>query len=615
MRKAFFILMLSLLPWPGQAEEPATRGIAVVPLSEVEPGRFNDLKQQSYGVFVGVNEFEDPGIQGLQFPSADARAMRDCFVQELGFLTEENTRLLTSGSDADQAPTRANVMRAIKWASTSAGPNGCVVVQISTHGIEGYLLTEESTRDLMKETAVPLSWVEETLKESRSNKRILIFDACREKWGKDGSKAIGGGMSPSFAEAFSKAEGFVALKSCSAGQYSYEMEEAGHGAFTHFLLEGLRGGAPPDADGFVTVTKLAEWVKDQVESWSRPRPGGVQSPMFSIMDAAGDLPLAMSRLYLDDEAQQEREERHRRLAQMFADQKLSRDQLKLAQAALDSVAPGNIKVVVDLLDGKISGDYLPQLLPGDSSSNPETMVVPPSIRPTSRPNTVPDQLTNSVQMDLKLVPAGNFAMGSEYPEDNAPVREAVIGKPFYIGVYEVTQGQWQSIMGNNPSHFTGDANRPVEQVTWEACQDFLRKLSEKDGATYRLPTEAEWEYACRAGAEGTLFSFGDDESKLGDSAWFIDNSNLQSHPVGLKLPNAWGLFDMHGNVMEWCEDEWTGEFSKPQGSGRSSGSTRAHVLRGGSWFNSPGNLRNARRTGFASNDASDFLGLRVVREP
>ena len=167
--------------------------------------------------------------------------------------------------------------------------------------------------------------------------------------------------------------------------------------------------------------------------------------------------------------------------------------------------------------------------------------------------------TNTIGMEFVLIPAGEFDMGSHLDEegrcnDEGPVHHVNIEKAFYMGRYEVTQEQWRAIMGDNPSYFTGDDYLPVESVSWDEVQEFIRKLNEKeDTDKYRLPSEAEWEYACRAGTT-TRYSFGDDESKLGDYAWYGDNSGGKTHPVGRKKPNSWGLYDMHGNVWEWVQD-------------------------------------------------------------
>ncbi len=160
-------------------------------------------------------------------------------------------------------------------------------------------------------------------------------------------------------------------------------------------------------------------------------------------------------------------------------------------------------------------------------------------------------------MKLRLIPAGEFTMGSPGTESDRRADETqhrvTLTKPFYLGVTEVTQEQYQKVMGSNPSGFKGPQN-PVEQVSWNDAVAFCRKLSElpsekSGGYVYRLPTEAEWEYACRAGTT-TTYSFGDSESELGAYAWYIDNSGRTTHPVGGKRPNACGLYGMHGNVFE-----------------------------------------------------------------
>ena len=167
--------------------------------------------------------------------------------------------------------------------------------------------------------------------------------------------------------------------------------------------------------------------------------------------------------------------------------------------------------------------------------------------------------TNSIGMEFMLIPAGTFMMGSEKGyADEKPQHRVTISRPFYLGKYEVTQAQWEAVMGNNPSRFDG-RNNPVEQVSWEDVRVFIARLNAHEGHTrYRLPTEAEWEYAARAGST-SAYSFGDDAARLGQYAWYGDNSGKTTHPVGQKLPNAWGLHDMHGNVWEWVQG-WYGDY-------------------------------------------------------
>ena len=194
-----------------------------------------------------------------------------------------------------------------------------------------------------------------------------------------------------------------------------------------------------------------------------------------------------------------------------------------------------------------------------------------------------------------------------------PVHTVRLTQAFYLGKYEVTQGQWQAVMGKNPSQFTGDANRPVEQVSWDDVQEFIRRLNAREGgAQYRLPTEAEWEYAARAGST-TAYSFGNDARQLGEYAWYRDNAGGKTHPVGQKKPNAWGLHDMYGNVWEWVQD-WYADYaagSAVNPAGPSSGSGR--VIRGGSWGAGAGYCRSAYRGRDAPGDRDGDLGFRLLR--
>ena len=216
---------------------------------------------------------------------------------------------------------------------------------------------------------------------------------------------------------------------------------------------------------------------------------------------------------------------------------------------------------------------------------------------------------NSIGMELKLLPAGVFTMGDKDDEHGV-----MLTKPFMIGVHEVTQEQYEQVMGINPSDFRG-SNNPVENVSWEDAVEFCRELSalpseKAAGHVYRLPTEAEWEYACRAGTT-TAYNFGDDDSELGDYAWIRENSGRTTHPVGGKKPNAWGLYDMHGNVWEWCQDWYKayprGTVTDPTGA--TSGSLR--VTRGGCWCSAAGGVRSAERYGYVPSIRVDLYGFRV----
>ena len=254
----------------------------------------------------------------------------------------------------------------------------------------------------------------------------------------------------------------------------------------------------------------------------------------------------------------------------------------------------------------------PHAVPKPPETTP-TVAVPPRAG-VELPKELTLDLGGGVKLELVLIPAGKFMMGSAVGEKDRVAtetqHEVTLSKPFYMGKYAVTQEQYEKVMGANPSHFKG-AKNPVETVSWDNAQDFCKKLSATSGKTVRLPTEAEREYACRAGST-TTYCFGDNENGLGEYAWYASNSDNKTHPVGEKKPNAWGLYDMHGNVWEWCQD-WYGDYpagavTDPQGAAQGAG----RVLRGGCWGGVPGGCRSARRGSGFPGCRSGGVGFRVV---
>ncbi len=238
-------------------------------------------------------------------------------------------------------------------------------------------------------------------------------------------------------------------------------------------------------------------------------------------------------------------------------------------------------------------------------------------------------LKNPVPEDFIYVEGGTFQMGStEGSSDEEPVHTVRVGD-FYIGKYEVTQAEWQEAMGRNPSRFKG-TNRPVERVSWYDAVEYCNKLSQREGLTpvyringksvtanwnadgYRLPTEAEWEYAARGGSSSRGYKYAGSDN-VGRAGWYDDNSGDKTHPVGGKSPNELGIYDMSGNVWEWCWD-WKGAYSSgsqtnPKGPGSGSG----RVLRGGSWVDSARYLRSAYRSSGSPGISHDSIGFRLVR--
>ena len=236
----------------------------------------------------------------------------------------------------------------------------------------------------------------------------------------------------------------------------------------------------------------------------------------------------------------------------------------------------------------------------------------------------PKNFTNSIGMKFVWIPPGNFVMGSPKEEKERQANETqhtvTLTKGFYMGVYTVTQREWQAVMGKNPSNFKGEKNLPVETVSWDDCQEFVKKLREKDKdkKAYRLPTEAEWEFCCRAGTK-TPFHFGEtistEQANYNGNYIYGDGKKgkyrEKTTPVGSFPANAWGLQDMHGNVFQWCQD-WYGDYPQkdvvdPQGPDAG----KFRVLRGGSWGGDPEYCRSAFRHWHVPFPRSNSIGFRL----
>jgi len=259
----------------------------------------------------------------------------------------------------------------------------------------------------------------------------------------------------------------------------------------------------------------------------------------------------------------------------------------------------------------------------DSTQSEQATEQPqPDAVPADPPVIELPSITNTIGMTFKEIPAGTFMMGSPESEADRLVDEhqhkVTITKAFYMQTTEVTQGQWQAVMATEPwkglAVITASTNYPAAFISWKHAVAFCEKLSTKEGKIYRLPTEAEWEYACRAGTE-TTWSFGNDEKLLDDYAWYRWGEG-NAHQVGLKKPNAFGLYDMHGNVFEWCHDYYEEDYYKQSPekdpTGPASGSSR--VFRSGAWdYESPSKRSAGRRSGDAD-QRHWSRGFRVVRE-
>lgn len=218
----------------------------------------------------------------------------------------------------------------------------------------------------------------------------------------------------------------------------------------------------------------------------------------------------------------------------------------------------------------------------------------------------------NLEPSMARIAPGSFHMGSDGHPAEKPLHQVSINYAFEIGKTEITQGQWKAVMGDNPSSFNkcGD-NCPVENVSWQDAHTFIKLLNQKTGKEYRLPSEAEWEYACRAGKHDE-YCGGGDADKV---AWFQTNSSNNTNRVANKMPNAWGLYDMSGNVWEWTQDCWHGDYqdAPANGSSRESNNCRKRVIRGGSWSSDLASLRTANRYYDHIGYRLEYVGFRIAR--
>lgn len=226
-----------------------------------------------------------------------------------------------------------------------------------------------------------------------------------------------------------------------------------------------------------------------------------------------------------------------------------------------------------------------------------------------------------IEENYVKLPRGLFLMGSEFKENEQPIHEVSIDYDIAMSKYLVTvedymlYSQATGIEMPEDKHLHLGVNVPIRRLTWLSAVAYCKWLSQREGKIVRLPSEAEWEYACRAGSN-SKYSFGDDSSKLEEYAWYEKNSQRVTHDVGRKKPNAWGLYDMHGNIWEWCSDRYADNYEQTptDGSAHMVRSEKGMVLRGGAWSAKPDNLRSAVRINLGANSRNYFVGFRVVIE-
>ena len=617
-------------------------------------------------LLIGVSQYE-AGLPPLAAAPKDVAAMlRVLQSPELGAF-DEVTPLLNPDLEAMQT--------AIDRLFQSCQKGDLGLLYFSGHGITDdsdrlYLATRRTSKDTFRSTAVSASFIQDIMRDrSYQRQHVLILDCCYSGAFAEGwlAKSADINLKPQL-----EVEGSVVLTSSTSTQKSYEDKEGELSLYTNYIVQGIESGAAEsDGDGMISADELHEYAKRHVQLAKpamKPEIYGQRQGIKIVLSRAKvDTQLDYRRLverYAENgeisfvgqdilEVQRERwslsdevaiaienevlEPVRKRLKNLARYQK-SLERVVKQSLPLSAKILGELKDLQDILglrDEDISSLHQ-QFIPTDVQPSPQKTTVAKSFVIQEEPVIViPKQpepirqfeIGSGINLEMVYIPSGKFNMGS--PEGQGDVNERpqikdVNVSAFYMGKYEVTQAQWQVIMGNNPSHFKGffksNPQNPVEKVSWEDAQEFCKKLSQKAGKEFRLPSEAEWEYACRAGTT-TAYSFGDNASLLGEYAWygFVINSWSKTHPVGQKKPNPWGLYDMHGNVWEWCQDSYEkygGDNDLIRKTGKAitkENDNRSHLLRGGSWYFAAQYCRSAYRdSNHFARSANLNFGFRVV---
>ena len=544
-----------------------TSGLAQPASAQLAKGK-DKAAMGRWAILIGVNDYSE--LADLEYCNNDQVALRAQLIAS-GFPEKQVFLLHDDAKDKQYLPFKRNIEKQLELVLGLLEKDDLVVVAFSGHGVtlegKSYFCPTDASLKEPQQTMISVETFYQRLEKSQAALKVMMVDACRNDPRVSGARSVRAAKESSvpFFDALQRPpRGILLLTSCAPGEMSMEDKDLGHGVFMHHVLKGLKGEADSDRSGGVSLSELWQYANKETKVY-------------------------------------------------------------VARKFNDSQRPG--------LKGNLEDDFdLSLMAKADATPNkPAVKPLPNETLPANGSRT----LTNSIGMKLVQIPAGEFEMG----EDSAAHRVR-ISKLFYLGVYEVTQSQYEQVMKTNPSWFSKSgggkdkvsgletSDCPVESVSWENAQDFCRKLSALNGEQsnrrlYRLPTEAEWEYACRAGTK-TKFHFGDVLN--GDKA-NVDGTNPEgtttngpylqrTTSVGRYGANAFGLYDMHGNVWEWCEDVYDGEvYSKRSGLTTdplvTSGSD-SRVLRGGSWLLNSGLARSANRVRYTPGNLLGNYGFRVV---
>jgi len=602
-----FRLVLSILVLLGVGLDSQEKGLMIKNISKENGGN-------RWAIVVGVNHYDDTDIPGLKKAVNDAKGFANSLI-DYGQFDKNRVFLMTEEEERENKPTKSKIEQKLEYILEMSDSDDLLIFYFSGHGItdkntgKGYLIPSDANDRKLLQTSLNIEEIVTEIKKKGIRKSILMLDACRNEFG-ESKKSLGTNMGLN-SKIFQNAEVSATFYSTKDQYFSYEDHESEYGVYTRYLLEGIQGGADSpqyggNGDGVVTFRELQTYVGLMVDEWSL-RNQKKQRPFTKFTrETFGDIAISLSSSGSRINAEEERRDRLARARRECGsrggiwdeDRSRCREKNELDREEADRIA--REKRECQARRGIWQGSWCKE------RSEIEAEELASRISKCEgeggfyengkcvKQSTVAGKtFKNSIGMEFVQIPAGSFMMGcssgdGDCESDENPGHRVSISKPFYMGKYEVTQGQWWEVMGSNPSYFTSCGNGypntcPVEKVSWNDIQVFLEKLNAKErGRKYRLPTEAEWEYAARAGGK-TKYYWG---NEVNDSyLWYDGNSGGTTHPVGQKKPNAWGLYDMIGNVYEWTGDWYdSGYYGKsPSSDPKGAESGEYRVLRGGSW--------------------------------
>jgi formylglycine-generating enzyme required for sulfatase activity/uncharacterized caspase-like protein len=599
---------------------------------------------KNWAITIGINKYDR--LPDLNYSKRDAQLMHDFLVNEASF-----ERVFFFSDDSPDRngkstrPNRANLRGVLRelFAKPFMGAGDNFWFFFSGHGIRhnnrDYLMPCDGDAEDIEETAIQINFVTERLRQCGADNIVLILDACRSLAQKGGE-----GIGRQTAEE-ARQQGVISIFSCSPQEYSYEIPALEQGAFTRVLLDGL--GIQGKC---ATVERLNQYLSLRVPEIVRQHHNGRQTP-YIIAEPVNKSHLILVPRYatlaeiatLKNDAYQAEINKDIELAEQLWIRVLAAasgndmDAIKGIQR-IERVKWESPPQSTSQTTSRANSN-IPNSGKGASSQNSlktwtfEVVKVDATGKITNRRNCdakyLTEDLGNGVTLEMVQIPGGTFTMGPlDYDDEKPPHQVTVPG--FFMGKYPVTQGQYQAVMGSNPSNFKGE-KRPVEQVSWDDAVEFCQKLSQKTGHTYRLPSEAEWEYACRAGTT-TPFYFGEiittESANYQGTYWDYKGTIYPGHygqclkgeyreettPVGSFPANAFGLYDMHGNVCEWCQDSWHDNYNDAprDGSAWINNDNDYRILRGGSWSDYARNCRCAYHNYDTQALRDDGVGFRVV---